>query len=178
MGTETEPTNQIQAAGIPLERDVFLRKLNEQIESLNNEIEKRIKAEEANRWMVAVVESSEDAVISKDLNGIIISCNQGASRVFGYEVEELVGKPMTLLIPADQQDEENEILARIRRGERIEHFETIRQRKDGGLIEVSLTISPVKDSHGVIIGASKIARDITERRRNEEIMRQQASLFD
>ena len=154
------------------------RALNEQIESLNNEIGKRINAEEVNRWIGAVVDSSDDAIISKDLNGTIISCNQGASRLFGYESQELIGKPITLLIPAEHQNEEKEILSRIRRGERIEHFETIRQRKDGRLIDVSLTISPVKDSHGVIIGASKIARDITERRRSEQIIRQQASLFD
>ncbi len=154
------------------------RALNEQIGSLNKEIGKRIKAEEANRWIGAIVESTEDAIISKDLNGIIISCNQGASRLFGYKSEELVGNPMTILIPIDLHGEEKEILAKIRRGERIEHFETVRRQKDGSLINVSLTISPVKDSHGQIIGASKIARDITERRRSEEIMRQQASLFD
>jgi PAS domain S-box-containing protein len=142
------------------------------------DIARELKAEEINRWIKAVVESSEDAIIGKDLDGIIISCNQGASRLFGYESEELVGKPMTILIPAEHHDEENEILAKIRRGEKIEHFETVRRRKDGRLIDVSLTISPIKDSHGKIIGASKIARDITERRRSEEIIRQQASLFD
>ena len=154
------------------------RTLNEQIDALNSEIGKRIKAEEANRWMLAILESSEDAIISKGLNGTIISCNQGASRLFGYGPEELVGKAMTLLIPFDHQDEEKTILARMRRGEKIEHFETVRRRKDGSLVEVSLTISPVKDPHGNIIGVSNIARDITGRRRNEEIIRQQASLFD
>ena len=154
------------------------RAMNEQIGALNTEIGKRIKAEESNQWMLAVLESSEDAIISKDLNGIIISCNQGASRLFGYRPEELVGKAMTILIPSDHSDEEKEILARIRRGEQIEHFETVRRRKDGSLVAVSLTISPVKDPHGKIVGVSNIARDITERRRSEEIMRQQASLFD
>jgi PAS domain S-box-containing protein len=154
------------------------RTLNEQIDALNTETGKRIKAEDANQWMLAVVESSEDAIISKDLKGIIISCNQGASHLFGYGPEELVGKAMTLLIPSDHQDEENSILARMRRGEKIKHFETVRRRKDGSLIEVSMTISPVKDPDGKIVGVSNIARDITERRRNEEIMRQQASLFD
>jgi len=142
--------------------------LNEQIELLNHEIGKRIKVEEINRWTSAIVESSGDAIISKDLNGIIISCNQGASRLFGYEVAELMGKPMISLIPADHQTEEKEILGRIHRGERIENFETIRQRKDGSRFEVSLTISPVKDIRGKIIGASNIARDITERKRAEQ----------
>jgi PAS domain S-box-containing protein len=142
--------------------------LNGQIELLNQEIRKRIKLEETNRWTSAIVESSGDAIISKDLNGIIISCNQGASHLFGYEVAELIGQPMTTLIPAHHQGEEKEILVRIQRGERIENLETIRQRKDGSLVEVSLTISPVKDIHGKIIGASKIARNITERKRAEQ----------
>jgi PAS domain S-box-containing protein len=93
-----------------------------------------IYAEDSHLWMAAIVESSEDAIISKDLNGIIISCNQGASRLFGYTMDELIGKPMTTLIPTEHQNEEVEILSRIRRGERIEHFETIRQHKDGTLI--------------------------------------------
>jgi PAS domain S-box-containing protein len=154
------------------------RTLNEQIDALNSEIGKRIKAEEANRWMLAVMESSEDAIISKDLNGIIISCNQGASQLFGYGPEELIGKAMKLLIPSGHEDEENKILARMRLGEKIEHFETVRRRKDGSLVEVSLTISPVKDPLGKIIGVSNIARDMTQRRQNEEIMRRQASMFD
>src|SRR6202789_1115128 len=137
-----------------------------------------MKGEEINRWIEAIVESSEDAIISKDLNGIIISCNPGATRLLGYETVELIGKHMSLLIPAELQDEETEILSRIRRGEKIKHYETRRQRKDGRLIDVSLTISPVKDSKGVIIGASKIARDITERKRTEKLIQQQASLFD
>ena len=145
-----------------------LHGLNAQVASLNREIGERIKVEEINRWMTAIVESSSDAIISKDLNGIIISCNPGASHLFGYTAQELVGQPMTLLIPLEHQDEEQEILRRIRRGERVEHFETIRQRKDGSLIEVSLTISPVKDAEGKIIGASKIARDITERKQVEQ----------
>jgi two-component system CheB/CheR fusion protein len=123
--------------------------------------------EESNRWMAAIVESTTDAIIGKDLNGIIISCNQGASVLFGYQAEELVGKPVTMLIPPEHRQEEAEILGRIRRGMRIEHFETIRRRKDGSQVEVSLTISPVKDAQGKIIGASKIARDISERKRTE-----------
>lgn len=114
------------------------------------------------RYLAAVVESSQDAIVTKDLNGIITTWNQAAQRTFGYAPEEVVGKPITILIPEDRQDEEPHILARIHAGERIEHFETIRRHKDGRLINVSLTISPVRDETGVIIGASKIARDITE----------------
>ena len=106
--------------------------------------------------------------MSKDLNSIIKSWNQGAERLFGYTADEAIGKPVTILIPTDRHDEEPAILARIRRGERVEHYETIRQRKDGSTVDISLTISPVRDQEGNIIGASKIARDITERRRAEE----------
>jgi PAS domain S-box-containing protein len=112
----------------------------------------------------AIVESSDDAILSKDLNGVITSWNNGAQRLFGYTAEEAVGKPVTILIPADRQDEEPMILDRIRRGERIEHYETIRQRKDGSLVYISLTVSPIKNREGKIVGASKIARDITELR--------------
>ena len=118
--------------------------------------------------LAAIVESSEDAIISKDLNGIITSWNEGAKRLFGYEAEEIVGKSLTLLIPPDRLPEEESILARIRRGERIEHYETIRRRKDGSLVDISLTVSPIKDEYDRIVGASKIARDITERKRASE----------
>jgi len=131
--------------------------------------EQRIRESEARyRDLAAIVESSDDAVLSKDLNSIIKSWNQGAERLFGYTADEAIGKPVTILIPADRHDEEPAILARIRRGERVEHYETIRQRKDGSTIDISLTISPVRDQEGRIIGASKIARDITERRRAEQ----------
>ncbi len=124
--------------------------------------------EEVNRWLAAIVESSDDAIIGKDLDGIIISSNQGASRLFGYPAEELIGKPVTLLIPEERRHEEVEILGHIRQGERLENYETVRRRKDGSLVDVSLTISPVKDIHGKIIGASKIARDITARKQVEK----------
>jgi PAS domain S-box-containing protein len=107
----------------------------------------------------AIIESSDDAILSKDLNGVILSWNQGAERLFGFSAEEAVGKPVTLIIPMDRLDEEPAILAKIHRGERIEHFETVRQRKDGSLIDISLTISPIRNSSGKIVGASKIARD-------------------
>jgi PAS domain S-box-containing protein len=117
------------------------------------------------RWLASIVQSSDDAIVSKNLDGIITSWNKGAERVFGYTAEEAVGQPITIVIPQDRQDEERTILTRIRRGERIEHFETVRQRKHGSLIWVSLTISPVKNAEGKIVGASKIARDVTEQKR-------------
>jgi PAS domain S-box-containing protein len=113
----------------------------------------------------AIIESSEDAILSKDLNGVILSWNNSAERLFGFTVEEAVGKPITIIIPADRLDEEPLILEKINRGERIDHFETVRQRKDGTFVNISLTISPIRNSRGRVIGASKIARDITELRR-------------
>jgi PAS domain S-box-containing protein len=113
----------------------------------------------------AIIESSEDAILSKDLEGVILSWNRGAERLFGYTAEEAVGRSITLIIPADRLAEEPEILYKVRRGERISHFETVRQRKDGSLVDISLTISPIKDASGQIVGASKIARDITELRK-------------
>ncbi len=131
--------------------------------------EQRIRDSEARyRDLAAIVECSEDAILSTNLQSIITSWNQGAERLFGYTAEEAVGKPVTMLIPIERHDEEPAILARIRRGERVEHFETIRQRKDGSIIDISLTVSPVRNQEGKIVGASKIARDITERRRAEE----------
>jgi PAS domain S-box-containing protein len=121
----------------------------------------------ATQRIASIVESSDDAIISKDLNGVITSWNNGAERIFGYTTEEVVGKSVTILIPPDRQDEEPAILERIRRGERVEHYETIRMRKHGSRVNISLTISPVKNAGGKIIGASKIARDITERKHSE-----------
>jgi len=131
--------------------------------------EQRIRDSEVRfRQIAAIVESTEDAVVTKDLDGVITSWNQGAQRLFGYSAEEAIGKPVTMLIPMDRQDEEPVILARIRRVERVEHFDTVRQRKDGSAVDISLTISPVRNPEGKIVGASKIARDISERRRAEE----------
>ena len=115
----------------------------------------------------AIVDSSDDAIVSKDLNGVINSWNKGAERLFGYTAEEAVGQPIKIIIPFERWGEESDILARIHRGERVHHFETVRKRKDGSFIDISLTISPVKDAQGTIIGASKIARDITDRKRAE-----------
>jgi PAS domain S-box-containing protein len=120
--------------------------------------------------LAAIVQFSDDAIISKDLDGIITSWNKGAERLFGYSAEDITGKSITILIPPERQDEEFTILGRIRRGDRIEHYETVRRRKDGSQIDVSLTISPVRDAEGKIVGASKIARDITERKRSEAQM--------
>src|SRR5262249_47937314 len=104
----------------------------------------------------AIIESSDDAILSKDLNGVITRWNRGAEHIFGYVAEEAVGQSVTILIPPDRHDEEPMILDRIRRGERIEHYETVRQRKDGSLVNISLTVSPIKDGDGKIVGASKI----------------------
>ncbi len=119
----------------------------------------------------AIIDSSDDAIISKSLDGIITSWNKSAERLFGYMAAEVIGKPITILIPPDRLNEEPEILARLRRGERVDHFQTIRRRKDGSLLHISLTISPVKDRDGNIVGASKIARDITENKRVEAELR-------
>ena len=115
-------------------------------------------------WLAALIESADDAIISKTLEGIITSWNKGAERIFGYTADEVIGKPVTILIPPDHEDEEPVILARLRSGERIEHYETVRVRKDGQFIDISLTVSPIKGPNETIIGASKIARDITEQR--------------
>jgi len=128
----------------------------------------RKEAEQAAQRFVAIVESSDDAILSKDLNGVITTLNPGAERLFGYTAEELIGRSVTILIPPDRHDEEVHILDRIRRGERIDHYETVRRHKGGSLIDISLTVSPIKDANDRIIGASKIARDITERRRGQE----------
>jgi PAS domain S-box-containing protein len=125
-------------------------------------------AERAQAHLAAIVESSDDAIISKNLDGIIRSWNAGAQRLFGYAADEIVGKPITTLIPRDRQSEEAGILKRLGRGERVEHYETVRITKDGRLVDVSLSISPVRDESGKIVGASKIARDITERKRAAE----------
>jgi PAS domain S-box-containing protein len=138
------------------------------LRTVRAETEQRRVSALAGSRLAAIVESSDDAILSKDLGGIITSWNQGATELFGYRAEEAVGQSVTMLIPADRQNEEPSILARIRAGERIEHYETVRQRKDGTLVDISLSVSPLKDGDGTIIGASKIARDITERKRAQE----------
>lgn len=137
----------------------------------------RAASEMAARRLAAIVETSQDAIVSKDLNGIVDSWNKGAERLFGYTAEEIVGVSITKIIPPDRQAEEALILSRMRKGERIEHFETVRVRKDGTKVDVSLTLSPIKDQTGKVVGASKIARDITERKKAEEQLRR-ALQFD
>lgn len=134
------------------------------------DITERKRGEAANARLAAIVESSDDAIISKDLNSIVMSWNAGATRLFGYTATEMIGRPIMLLMPPDRLDEEPSILDRIRRGERIDHYETVRLRKDGSLIDISLTVSPIANAQGVIVGASKIARDITDRKRAERAL--------
>ncbi len=119
--------------------------------------------------LAAIVASSNDAIISKDLNGIINSWNAAAERIFGYTAQEIVGRPITTIIPPELQGEEAEIIGKIRRGEQIEHFDTVRLTKTGERIDVSITVSPLRNRSGTIVGASKIARDVSERKRNEEL---------
>jgi PAS domain S-box-containing protein len=138
------------------------------------DVTERMQAEEAKAELAAIVESSEDAIVSKNLNSIIKSWNAGAERLFGYTAAEAIGNSVTMLIPQDMPNEELKILDRIRRGQRIEHYETIRRRKDGTRINVSLSVSPVKNAQGQIIGAAKIARNITQQKQTEEKLRQLA----
>jgi PAS domain S-box-containing protein len=128
----------------------------------------RKASEENAQRLASIVQSSDDAIISKDLNGIIKSWNRGAERLFGYTSEEAIGRPVTILIPADRVHEEPSILERLKRGVRIDHYETVRRHKDGTLIDISLSVSPIISADGRVVGASKIARDITERKRAHE----------
>jgi PAS domain S-box-containing protein len=119
--------------------------------------------------LAAIVESSDDAIVSKTLDGVITSWNQGAERMFGWTAAEAVGRHITLIIPKDRHAEEDEVLARLRRGERIDHFETVRVRKDGTSIDISLTVSPLLNANGAVVGASKIARDISGQKEIERV---------
>jgi len=149
-----------------------------------SDITERKRAETTSRLLASIVESSDDAILSKDLNGIISSWNRGAERVFGYTAEEVLGKPAKILLPPDRYNEEPAILARVLSGRSVDHYETVRRRKDGTLIDVSLSVSPIRDEDGNIVGASKIARDITAERRaweertrlleNERVAREEA----
>jgi PAS domain S-box-containing protein len=142
--------------------------------AIRADITQRKRAEEIRERLAEVVNSSDDAIISKDLTGTINAWNRGAEKIFGYSAEEAVGKPMLMLFPPDRIKEDADILGRIGRGESVEHFETVRVRKDGTKIDVSVAISPIRDSSGTIVGASKIARDITERKRAERQLAEQA----
>ena len=144
---------------IEVNRDVTERKQTEAALS---------KSEQQLRWLASIIASNDDAIISKNLDGMITSWNGGAERMYGYTAEEAIGQPITILIPENRREEEREISARINCGEHIDHFETVRRCKHGRLVAVSLTVSPIKDAEGKIVGASKIARDITERKRSDE----------
>jgi PAS domain S-box-containing protein len=144
----------------------------ESIMEANIDITAAKEASLLNNLLAAIVDSSDDAIISKNLDGTITSWNKAAERTFGYTPQEAIGKHIALIIPTDRRDEESTILARLRRGERIDHFETRRIRKDGALLDISLTISPVRDGAGNVIGASKVARDVTARKRIEQALRE------
>ena len=135
------------------------------------DITERQQSDELRARLAAIVDSSDDAIVSKTLDGVVTSWNRGAERLFGYTAAEAVGQHISLIIPANRKAEEDDVLARLRRGQRIEHFETVRQAKDGRQVYISLTVSPVRDAKGTIIGASKVARNITERIHAEEALR-------
>ena len=149
---------------------MLARQLGFALKRIEAEAERQ-QTERAAQQLAAIVESSSDAIVSKDLNGIVATWNKGAEALFGYRAAEVIGRPITVLIPADRLSEEPAILARICRGERVEHLETVRRRKDGTSIDVSLTISPVRDQAGTVVGASKIARDISDRKQTEAALR-------
>jgi PAS domain S-box-containing protein len=138
--------------------------------TIAHDISLRVQRDELRVRLAAIVQSSDDAIVSKTLDGVITSWNQGAERLFGYTAAEAIGQPIFLIVPEDRKAEEEDVLARLRRGERIDHFETVRQAKDGGRIPISLTVSPVRDDRGNIIGASKVARDISDRVRMREML--------
>ena len=142
--------------------------VNRDVTEVRTLLAKLQEREQRLRSLAAIVESSDDAIVSKSLDGVIATWNNGAERMFGYSAEEAIGQPITIVIPKEQLHEEHEILTRVRRGERLDHFETVRRRKDGSLFDISLTVSPIKNNEGKIVGASKIARDITEQKRAQE----------
>jgi len=146
------------------------------LRGLGQEVDRAIQRDAPR--LAAVVQSSHDAIVAKNLSGIVTDWNQSAERIFGYKAKEIIGKSILTVIPKDRHDEEKGILRKIRRGELIEHYETVRRRKDGRLVDVALTISPIKDFSGKIIGASKIARDISRQKKAERLMGEQARLLN
>ena len=174
----------LERHGEPLQREIaaggrfYAQTINyipetKRVRVYGNDITERKQVESAAARLAAIVEFSDDAIVGKDLQGIITSWNSGAQRTFGFTADEMVGQPITRLIPPARQQEETEILGHIQRGESVQHFDTERVRKDGSLVPISVTVSPIKDSTGRIIGASKVARDITERKRAERALREQ-----
>ena len=185
MFAELKRTQQIRYENLPLESQGGQRREVEVVANLYDEdgqfviqcnvrdITERKRAEESLARLAAIVESSDDAIVGKDLKGTITSWNSGAEAMFGFSAEEIIGQPILRIIPSERQGEETEILARIARGDSIRHFETVRQRKDGSTVEISVAVSPIKDASGTIVGASKVVRDITKRKR-AEIARQRS----
>jgi PAS domain S-box-containing protein len=160
----------------PPDEEALLRTVA--LKNANTIFTARQREEELRARLAAIVESSDDAIISKTLDGIIRTWNEGARRIFGYTADEAIGQPITILIPPDRLGEETDILSRLKRGERIDHYETIRLRKDGTPLNISLTVSPIKDASGTIVGASKIARDDTQRKRTEEALRDETRILE
>ncbi|MFI5071490.1 MAG: PAS domain S-box protein [Terriglobales bacterium] len=154
-----------------------IRRQPKLVRSSPEDMSKLKQAEEITGLLAAIVASSDDAIISKNLDGIITSWNESAERIFGYTPDEAIGQNITLIIPPERLAEESDILGRIRRGERVDHFHTARRRKDGGLLDLALTISPVRDSSGRVIGASKVARDITTQKQVERALRENEQRF-
>jgi PAS domain S-box-containing protein len=167
MSIPTEPIGSIPR---PPDEEELLR--SEALQNASSILALRLREEELRARLAAVVESSDDAIVTKTLEGIITTWNRGAEKMLGYKAEEAVGKPITILIPLDRLAEEDEILGKLKRGERIDHYETIRIRKNGTSLHVSLSVSPIRNSAGTVIGAAKIARDISAQK-NAEIEREQ-----
>jgi PAS domain S-box-containing protein len=174
IAQQMELIRELAALGVDVDRYRALLERSGQIQ--HSRVTRRDHLRRELDHYFAIVDSAQDAIISKTLDGVIRSWNPAAERMFGYTAEEAIGKPITLIIPEDRLDEEPVILARIRCGERIDHFETVRRRKDGSCLSISLTISPILDSEGRIVGASKIARDITDIKQAEEALRRQAEI--
>ncbi|HEY1661770.1 MAG TPA: PAS domain S-box protein [Verrucomicrobiae bacterium] len=179
MGRQANIEEALRILQTELEKRIRQRtaELAQANEALRSEITERQRVGEAQARLAAIVDSSEDAIIGKTLEGTIVSWNHGAEKVFGYSSAEAIGKPLLMLFPPERLKEEPEILARITRGEMVQHFETVRVRKDGRRIDVSATISPIFDDKGKIIGASKIARDITEHKEAEVKLRESEEIF-
>ena len=144
-----------------------LWRMSQMMRTRDEELKDAARQKERLALATAIVEGTDDAIVSKDLDGIVRSWNKGAEHIFGFTAEEAIGRPVSIIVPEDRAEEERQIIERIRRGERVERFETVRRKRGGGLLEVVVTISPVRDNSGKIVGASKIAREITDRKRAE-----------